>query len=77
MTGHAVSNAVAIYEKTKGLSSVEKIHLVERLLSDLDRPDDSIAEIWMRESKKRWDAYCQGKVVARDHEEVMNKYLQR
>lgn len=77
MTGHAVSNEVAIYEKTKGLSSVEKIHLVERLLSDLDRPDDSIAEIWMRESKKRWDAYCQGKVVARDHEEVMNKYLQR
>ena len=77
MTGHAVSNEVAIYEKTKDLNSVEKIHLVEMVLSDLDRPDDSIAEIWMRESKKRWDAYCQGKVVARDHEEVMNKYLQR
>ncbi len=75
MSGHAVSNEVAIYEKTKSLSSIEKIHLVEMVLSDLDRPNHSIAEIWERESKKRWDAYCQGKVVARDHEEVMDKYL--
>ena len=77
MSGHTVSNEVAIYEETRSLSSIEKIHLVEMVLSDLDKPDQSITEIWAQESKKRWDAYCQGKVVARDHEEVMNKYLRR
>jgi hypothetical protein len=35
-----MDSEAAIYEKTKQLSPLEKVHLVEKILSDLDKPDE-------------------------------------
>ncbi len=69
-----MSNESRIYEKTKSLSPIEKIHLVEKILSDLDRPDEQIAQIWLEEASRRWSAYQAGDVETKSHQEVMNKY---
>jgi len=69
-----MNNEATIYEETKALTPVEKVHLVEKILSDLDQPDERIFEVWREESRKRWVAYQSGQLTTRSHEEVMGKY---
>lgn len=69
-----MSDAAVIYEETRELDAVEKVHLVEMILSDLDRPDESVDRVWADESKKRWDAYRNGELSTLSHQEVMQKY---
>ncbi|HEX9425583.1 MAG TPA: addiction module protein [Pyrinomonadaceae bacterium] len=36
---------------------LEKLRLVDAILSDLEKPDPEIDGIWAEEAKKRWAAY--------------------
>ena len=36
---------------------VEKLRLVDEILTDLDKPDPEIDRIWAEEVSKRWTAY--------------------
>ena len=58
----------------QSLSDIEKLQLVEVLLTDLGKPDPEIDRIWAEESRKRWDAYKAGRIATVSHEEVMSKH---
>ena len=56
------------------LSDVEKLQLVDAILTDLDKPDPEIDRVWAEEARKRWSAYKAGKVPTVSYESVMGKY---
>ena len=47
------------------LPDVEKLRLVDAILTDLDKPDPEIDRVWAEEARKRWAAYKAGKVANR------------
>lgn len=68
------STADRLEQEIKSLADVEKIRIVEAILTDLDRPDPEIDRIWAEEARKRWDAYKAGRLKTVSYEEVMSKY---
>jgi putative addiction module component (TIGR02574 family) len=56
------------------LSDMEKLRLVDEILSDLDKPDPEIDRIWAEEARKRWSAYKAGHIPSVSYQEVMEKY---
>ena len=46
----------------KSLADVEKLRLVDAILTDLGRPDPEIDRIWAEEARKRWAAYKGGRI---------------
>jgi putative addiction module component (TIGR02574 family) len=59
------------------LPDVEKIRLVDAILTDLDKPDPEIDRIWAEEARRRWAAYKAGRVPTISYEEVMAKHRSR
>ncbi len=47
-------------KKALSLKPLDKIHLVEKLLVSLDKPDPGIEKNWIRESEARINAYERG-----------------
>lgn len=56
------------------LSDIEKLRLVDAILTDLDKPDPEIDRVWAEESRKRWAAYKAGRVQTAPYETVMAKH---
>ncbi len=56
------------------LTDLEKLRLVDEILSDLDKPDPEIDRIWAEEARKRWTAYKTGHIPSVPYQEVMDKY---
>lgn len=56
------------------LPDVEKLRLVDEILTDLDKPDPEIDRVWAEEARKRWTAYKAGKVPTVSYESVMVKH---
>jgi putative addiction module component (TIGR02574 family) len=56
------------------LPDVEKLRLVDAILTDLDKPDPEIDRIWADEARKRWAAYKAGRLPTVSYEEVMAKH---
>jgi hypothetical protein len=67
-------SADKLIEEIKSLTDVEKLHLVDVILSDLDRPDPEIDRIWAGEARKRWDGYKSGLIPSSSYHEVMEKF---
>ena len=67
-------NVDKIAEEIRGLPDVEKLRLVDTILSDLDKPDPEIDRVWADEARKRWAAYKAGKVPTISYESVMAKH---
>jgi putative addiction module component (TIGR02574 family) len=65
-----------IAEDVRELTDVEKLRLVDTILSDLDKPDPEIDRIWADEARKRWAAYKAGKVPAVSYESVLDRHRQ-
>ena len=63
-----------IAEEIRGLPDVEKLRLVDAILSDLDKPDPEIDRVWAEEARKRWSAYKAGKAPTVSYESVMAKH---
>jgi hypothetical protein len=55
-------NCQELYQQANQLPPLEKLHLAELLLADLDTPDPEIDTIWRDEAQKRWLAYRAGGV---------------
>jgi putative addiction module component (TIGR02574 family) len=66
--------AEKIASDISSLTDVEKLHLVDVILRDLDRPDPEIDRIWADEARKRWKAYKSGKIQSVSYQDVMSKY---
>jgi putative addiction module component (TIGR02574 family) len=62
-------------EEAERLPAPDRIKLVERLLTTLDKPDAAIDRAWAEESERRLEAYLRGEETARDATDVLGKYL--
>ena len=56
------------------LRSIERAQLAEGLLRSLESPNDEIDKVWEEEALKRYEAYKQEKIKAKDLDEVMKRY---
>jgi Putative addiction module component len=60
-----------ILEEIHDLPDVEKQQLLDVILTDLDKLDPGIDQVWAEEGRKRWAAYKASKIPA---ESVMAKH---
>jgi putative addiction module component (TIGR02574 family) len=67
-------NIDELSEEIRKLPDVEKLRLVDTILSDLDKPDPESDQVWAEEARKRWAAYKAGKVPTVSYESVMAKH---
>jgi putative addiction module component (TIGR02574 family) len=63
-----------IVQEIRELPDIEKLRLVDAILTDLDKPDPEIDRVWAEEARKRWAAYKAGKVPTVSYESVMAKH---
>jgi putative addiction module component (TIGR02574 family) len=61
-------------EEIHELSDIDKLRLVDVILTDLDKPDPEIDRVWAVEARKRWAAYKAGRVPTASYESVMAKH---
>ena len=69
-------NVDEITEAIRELPDIEKLRLVDTILSDLDKPDPEIDQVWADDARKRWAAYEGGEVPTVSYESVMAKHRQ-
>ena len=67
-------NVDEITEEIRKLPDIEKLRLLDTILSDLDKPDPEIDRVWGDEARKRWAAYKAGKVPTVSYDSVMAKH---
>jgi hypothetical protein len=67
-------SAEKLEKEIKSLPDIEKLRLVDVILSDLDKPDPELDRIWAEEARKRWDGYKSGLIPSSSYHEVMEKY---
>jgi putative addiction module component (TIGR02574 family) len=58
----------------KSLTDVEKLRLVDTILTDLDKPDPERDRIWADEARRRWTAYKAGRIPSVLYQDVMKKH---
>jgi putative addiction module component (TIGR02574 family) len=63
-----------LVSEIKALPDVEKLRLVDAILTDLDKPDPEIDRIWANEARKRWESYKAGRTPTVSYDEVMSKH---
>jgi len=63
-----------IFKEALTLRPSEKVQLIDKLISTLDKPDKEIDELWAKEAEDRIDAYNQGKLKVVSLEKVLHKY---
>jgi hypothetical protein len=63
-----------LYQQIHQLPSLEKLHLAELLLADLEMPSPGCDAIWREEAQKRWQAYQAGELKTVSYETVRQKY---
>jgi putative addiction module component (TIGR02574 family) len=61
-------------QEIRDLTDVEKLRLIDVILTDLDKPDPEIDRVWAEEARKRWAAYKAGKIPTVTYESVMAKH---
>jgi putative addiction module component (TIGR02574 family) len=61
-------------EEIRELPDVEKLQLVDAILTALDKPDPEIDRVWAEEARKRWAAYKAGRAKTASYEAVMAKH---
>jgi putative addiction module component (TIGR02574 family) len=66
--------AEKLASEISSLTDIEKLRLVDAILTELDRPDQNIDDIWAEEAVLRWDAYKVGKIPTVSYREVMEKH---
>ena len=44
------------------LNVIDRVHLAEILLDSLDKTDEQIEKIWIRESENRYQTYKEGRI---------------
>jgi hypothetical protein len=56
------------------LSDIEKLRLVDEILTRLDKPDPELDRVWAEEARKKRKAYKDGRLKTVGYEEVMATY---
>jgi len=66
--------AEKLAKEIHSLSDIEKLQIVDSILTDLDKPDPVMDRIWAEEARKRWAAYKEGRIPTVSYQEVMDKH---
>jgi putative addiction module component (TIGR02574 family) len=76
ITGGAAMTKTAekLAKEIHSLSDIEKLQIVDSILTDLDKPDPVMDRIWAEEARKRWVAYKEGRIPTVSYQEVMDKH---
>ena len=61
-------------KKIRELPDLEKLALVDEILTDLDRPDPEIDIAWTMEVRERRNAYLAGRMESRCYKDVIKRY---
>ena len=69
-----MATASKIFKEALTLKPTQKAELIDKLLSNLDKPDKEIDQLWAREAESRIDAYDQGEIKALTLEKVLKRY---
>ena len=64
----------ALLDSALKLRPVERAHLIDGLMASLETPNSDIEKLWEDEALKRYEAYKQKKIKAKDLDEVLKKY---
>lgn len=67
-------SAEKLEKEIRSLPDIEKLRLVDVILTDLDKPDPELDRVWAEEARKRWDRYKSGLISSSSYHEVMEKY---
>jgi len=65
-------NTVEIINEALHLKPQERYLIIETLVNNLNKPNEKIDKIWIEESKKRLQAYKDGKIKTFSYKEVFN-----
>ena len=63
-----------ILDRALKLPAVDKVRLVDEILSSLDKPDVAIDALWQKEVEDRIEAYNAGNLRAVSLDQVLAKY---
>ena len=63
-----------ILNRALELPPIEKARLVDCLLSSLDKPDETIDDLWRKEVEGRKEAHKAGQIQSVSLEQVLAKY---
>ncbi|MBN2285861.1 MAG: addiction module protein [Tissierellales bacterium] len=69
-----MSTPSKVLKEALALQPTDKVKLIDKLLSSLDKPDKEIDKLWKSEAESRIDAYERGEIKAVTLEEVLEKY---
>ena len=58
----------------RALPDEEKLRVLDAILTDLDKPDPEIDQVWAEEARKRWNSYKAGLLQTVSYEDLMSKY---
>ena len=68
------TQADRLVNEIRALPDEEKLRVVDAILTDLDKPDQEIDQVWAEEARKRWNSYKAGQLQTVSYEELMRKY---
>ena len=68
------TQADKLVTEIRALPDEEKLRVLEAILTDLDKPDQEIDQVWAEEARKRWLNYKAGRLQTVSYEELMRKY---
>ena len=71
------TTADKLVSEIRALPDVQKLRLVDAILTDLDKPDPEIDRIWAEEARKRWAAYKAGRIPTVSYEDVSPRHRPR
>ena len=69
-----VTQADKLVTEIRALPDEEKLRVLDAILTDLDKPDEEIDQVWAEEARKRWSSYKAGDLQTVSYEELMRKY---
>ena len=68
------TSAERLESEIRALSDLDKLRLVDAILTDLDKPDPELDHIWAEEARKRLAAYKAGRIPSVSYQDVMEKH---
>ena len=68
------TQADKLVTEIRALPDEEKLRVLDAILTDLDKPDQEIDQVWAEEARKRWNSYKTGRLQTVSYEELMRKY---
>jgi putative addiction module component (TIGR02574 family) len=68
------TQADKLVTEIRALPDEEKLRVLDAILTDLDKPDQEIDQVWAEEARKRWNSYKAGQLQTVSYEELMRKY---